>query len=113
MKLAYIPEVRKIGKVTKYIYSIAGGKYLIDIEGSINSFKSKDITLLDKEYTNQALWHLAEFKLIPEGANFKNNRGITIKFLHEKLVPTLDNESVSFDELYKHNDTWLYIEIEQ
>ena len=113
MKLAYIPEVKKIGRVTKYIHLITGGKYLIDIEGSISSFKSKDIILLDKEYTNQTLWHLAEFKLIPDGAQFKNNRGITIKFSHEKLVPIVDNESVSFAELYMHNDKWIYIETER
>ena len=111
MKLAYIPELRKIGKVVKYTSSITGGKYLIDIEGSESSFKSNVVTLLDKEYTNQALWHLAEFKLIPDGAEFRNHRGHTVKFVHEKLASGPDDNPTEFDELYKLNDKWLYIEM--
>ena len=111
MKLAYIMELKKIGKVVKYTSSITGGKYLIDIEGNESSFKAKAITLLDKEYTNQALWHLAEFKLIPDGAEFRNHRGLTVKFVHEKLVSGTADSPIAFDELYKLNDMWIYNEI--
>ena len=108
MKLVYIPELRKIGKIIKYTNSILGGKYLIDIEGSEYSFKSKVVTLLDKEYSNQALWHLAEFKLIPDGAKFINHRGKIVKFLHERLESVTIDNTTAFDELYKPKDKWLY-----
>ena len=111
MNLAYIPELKKIGKIIKYTNSITGGKYLIDIQGSEKSFKTKQVTLLDKEYTNQALWHLAEFKLIPDGAEFRNHRGTIVKFVHEKLESGPADNSTQFDKLYKFHDKWVYIEI--
>ena len=109
MNLLYIPELKIIGKIIKYTNSITGGNYLIAIDGNEIYFKSKDVTLLDKEYTNQALWHLAEFKLIPDGSEFRNRRGLIVKFIHEKLESGSVDNPISFDELYKYNDRWVYI----
>ncbi|HEY5561185.1 MAG TPA: hypothetical protein VIK72_05400 [Clostridiaceae bacterium] len=108
MRLAYVKELKKIGKVVDYTSSLIGGKYLIEIDGSQISYKSSGITPLDKEFSNKDLWKLAESKSLPEGAEFKNNRGISVRLTHDKLVPTAANPLLRIDELYMHNDGWLY-----
>ena len=112
MELVYVPELRKIGKVLKYTSSITGGKYLIEIEGSESYFRSKAVTLLNKKYSNQELWHLADYKLIPDGAEFRNYRGYTMKFIHEKFELEPTDNPAAFDEIYKLNDKWYYVEVE-
>ena len=108
MKLAYVQKLKKIGNIIDYTSSLIGGKYLIEIDGTQEYFKSSAITLLDKEYTNKALWTLADFKSLPEGAEFKNHRGISVIFTHDKLVPTSAHDKLPFEELYIHNDMWLF-----
>ena len=108
MNLAYIRDLKTIGTIIEYSRSLLGGKYLIEIDGSQKYYKASNITPLNKEFTNKDLWRLVDFKLLPDGAEFKNNRGISIKLRQDKLVPLTEIDALHSEELYKLHDKWIF-----